>query len=370
MALKYLIIKNHPILKNIDVSFLNKEGKPYHYILLIGENGVGKSTLLNEIYNYEQSSYIENKEEGEHKALFLRQDSKFSHALNEISAFISKDKVPYPFSTSDTKEILDIDLAKIFASLHSDRLYEVSNKQKHFNLSSGHAVTKLITNKEYDLDLSNFSSGEQEMLLKFSLLKNLEKSVNSVLIDEPETSLHPRWQLEIIPLLKKILTDDEDRQVYIATHSPFILKSCLQLNDFLIIAMRRLEEGIDIKRITHLDLALSYVSDDEINYLIYHLPSFIYHDLLFNELLERIRTDENDSILVADRYIRNHPYYLENKNKYKRVWKSENKNVGSKTLPSYIRNYFHHPKKHLSVDELDLISSIELLRYLLLEMNK
>lgn len=225
MSLKYLVIENHPILKNIDVSFLNEEGKPYHYILLIGENGVGKSTLLNEIYNYEYSSYIKKKEDGKHKALFLRQDSKFSHALNEISAFISKDKVPYPFSSTNAKEMLDIDLVKVFSTLQSERLNEVSKKQKHFNLSSGQAVTKLITNKKYDLDLSNFSSGEQEMLLKFSLLKNLEKSVNFVLIDEPETSLHPKWQLEIIPLLKEILSlEKEDRQIFIATHSPFIFK--------------------------------------------------------------------------------------------------------------------------------------------------
>ena len=58
MYLKHLTIKNHPVLRDIDLSFLNsKTNEPYSIIAFVGENGCGKTTLLNEIFNYEESKY-------------------------------------------------------------------------------------------------------------------------------------------------------------------------------------------------------------------------------------------------------------------------------------------------------------------------
>lgn len=43
--------KNHPILGNLTLDFLKDDGKPYVNVVLIGENGSGKSTILNSINN-------------------------------------------------------------------------------------------------------------------------------------------------------------------------------------------------------------------------------------------------------------------------------------------------------------------------------
>lgn len=50
MKIKSIQFKNHSILGNLFVNFCDKEGKPVDTVLIAGENGTGKSTLLNEIY--------------------------------------------------------------------------------------------------------------------------------------------------------------------------------------------------------------------------------------------------------------------------------------------------------------------------------
>lgn len=50
--LSYIRIKNHPVLKDIDLDLVNpKTKKPYDIIAFVGENGCGKTTILNELFN-------------------------------------------------------------------------------------------------------------------------------------------------------------------------------------------------------------------------------------------------------------------------------------------------------------------------------
>lgn len=66
------------------------------------------------------------------------------------------------------------------------------------------------------------SSGQWNWLSSFVGL-GLEAQPHSlVLIDEPENSLHPSWQLEYVPMLENLLNRFSDCQVIIATHSPLI----------------------------------------------------------------------------------------------------------------------------------------------------
>ena len=59
MYLSHLHIKNHPILKDIDLDLLNpKTNKPYPIIAFVGENGCGKTTLLNVLFDYEYSGTL------------------------------------------------------------------------------------------------------------------------------------------------------------------------------------------------------------------------------------------------------------------------------------------------------------------------
>lgn len=72
------------------------------------------------------------------------------------------------------------------------------------------------------IDLDSLSSGEQhEIILLFDLLFNVEPGA-TVLIDEPEISLHIEWQIKFIPDVMKIAEDANFRFI-VATHSPQII---------------------------------------------------------------------------------------------------------------------------------------------------
>ena len=64
---------------------------------------------------------------------------------------------------------------------------------------------------------------------------NPENSI--ILIDEPELSLHPKWQQQIVDVYKKI---GKNNQIIIATHSPHILGSVKKEN---IILLDRSDDG-------------------------------------------------------------------------------------------------------------------------------
>lgn len=44
--------KNHPILGNLELSLTNALGKPYNTVILAGENGTGKTTILDTLSTF------------------------------------------------------------------------------------------------------------------------------------------------------------------------------------------------------------------------------------------------------------------------------------------------------------------------------
>jgi len=70
------------------------------------------------------------------------------------------------------------------------------------------------------ITLDRLSEGEKQMILTSGLAEiwNVENSL--LLLDEPDTFLHPKWQAEFIPNLSKNL---KGNQAIITTHSPSIV---------------------------------------------------------------------------------------------------------------------------------------------------
>ena len=99
-----------------------------------------------------------------------------------------------------------------------------------------------------EFDINDLSSGEKQLFLRTLSIKMLEPNNSIILIDEPELSLHPKWQQRIIEVYKKI---GENNQIIVATHSPHILGSVSNENIFIL--YRNENEKIETKTGDKLD---------------------------------------------------------------------------------------------------------------------
>jgi len=72
------------------------------------------------------------------------------------------------------------------------------------------------------LSVASASSGEQQLLCSLLGLAGTLRNNAVVLIDEPELSLHPKWQIDYAKHMAQLMSIVKDCHVVIATHSPLI----------------------------------------------------------------------------------------------------------------------------------------------------
>lgn len=58
LKIKSIKFKNHPILKNLELNFCDANGKAVDTIIIAGENGTGKSSILNYLYSITSGSVV------------------------------------------------------------------------------------------------------------------------------------------------------------------------------------------------------------------------------------------------------------------------------------------------------------------------
>lgn len=76
----------------------------------------------------------------------------------------------------------------------------------------------IVTDDEEEIGLSALSSGEKHILR--ILIETLLAQQNTILIDEPELSMHVDWQKELIETMRQL---NPSAQIVMATHSPEIM---------------------------------------------------------------------------------------------------------------------------------------------------
>lgn len=103
-------------------------------------------------------------------------------------------------------------------------------------------VKCIFYNNWEEVDADSLSSGEFNLL---SIVASVVLAANSqrllLLLDEPEISQHPNWQLDLIPNLEKALVD-YGCHFLIATHCHFLVSN-LPLNRSNVMCMSRNEEN-------------------------------------------------------------------------------------------------------------------------------
>lgn len=75
-----------------------------------------------------------------------------------------------------------------------------------------------IKSHEKEIGLSSLSSGEKHVLR--ILIETLLAEQNSIIIDEPELSMHIDWQKDLIKVMRQL---SPNAQIIVATHSPEIM---------------------------------------------------------------------------------------------------------------------------------------------------
>lgn len=95
-----------------------------------------------------------------------------------------------------------------------------------------------LKRRDKSLDINEISSGEYHILMSFIGIYASINHNSLILIDEPEISLHPNWQMRYISYLKEIFKDYQSCHFLITSHSHFFA-SDLDGRHSKIIGLRR-----------------------------------------------------------------------------------------------------------------------------------
>lgn len=125
-------------------------------------------------------------------------DSTISEVINEFNS-----ENPNPLINYSDK----------FNSILKKINLEFDNTNTNKIISFKHLLTK------ENIDISKASTGTKQLLFTYLPLLKLNTKDSMILIDEPERSLYPDIQMELMSFYQKIAPD---AQFIIATHSPFV----------------------------------------------------------------------------------------------------------------------------------------------------
>ncbi|OFY87464.1 MAG: hypothetical protein A3F72_03545 [Bacteroidetes bacterium RIFCSPLOWO2_12_FULL_35_15] len=159
------------------------------------------------------SKYIENSKDERVKFLYGLNASQFVKVNKLLKEFVK-------FETESSKA-----LANIYLYIHTLNYFlKDSAKQLIFNEETSELSFNTLDKNgnvitEYR-DIKFLSSGEQQILILFSYISFNSSDGQVFIIDEPELSLHIKWQEDFLEKLE--LVKPKTTQLILATHSPIL----------------------------------------------------------------------------------------------------------------------------------------------------
>jgi len=249
--------------------------------------------------------------------------------------------------------------ATVFQNLN---FYKIANE--------GSNKKVLFKKDNQEVEISALSSGEKQIVFRGAfLLQNQQSSKGCcILIDEPEISLHPIWQGKIFDYYRNLFIDENEvqtSQIFIATHSQYVLKSALDnSSNTLILLLKNASEALKNSHISA-PLVLPSLTSAEINYVAFNLISNDYHIELYGYLQNKIAQKKGIiecSVKECDTYITQQTDYNATIHHKASSHTSRNGHITTyDTLSTYIRNAIDHPDPARIFTPEELRHSIELL---------
>lgn len=317
---------NHPILGDLTLDFCDASGHAVDTVIFAGENGVGRSTILNALYsltshnlNFEANVEFERQDHPVTLKFYWKQlyngqryiyiadgsgwdvysadkeqrrkyplygifsdvDINFhSNNLSNVTSLTLDRKTESRRSSNnlptEVKQLLidiqaldDADIAywvKKNPGVNNDKM-DVAERIPRFT----RAFSKMFDDLEYNridnvdghkailfskngriIPIDALSSGEKQIVYRGCFLLEDANAMNGafVFIDEPEISLHPKWQMKVMDYYKGIFTDESGKQtsqIFAVTHSPFIIHNENRKNDKVIVLARDSNGKIVVK---------------------------------------------------------------------------------------------------------------------------
>jgi predicted ATP-binding protein involved in virulence len=444
MKMKTVKWTNHPILGNLVLDLINPSTNlPYETIIFAGENGAGKTTILESISKFLNIGSFEFFEEIEYiidEKIFKavqpsnqstikdffdiiddqgtripihsnRNNNKQSIETNLLDirhygCVFSKARADYKtnqISYATTKQ-LDIDkydidneddftsLKQLIVDVHNQDNSEYAETNKHLgsfpktwdefyptsktfrfknafdtffvNLTFDKVIDenneKVIQFKKNNRSISidNLSTGEKQIVFRgiYLLRNNQQLKSSAIMIDEPELSLHPKWQQNILKYYKNLFTDSgiQTAQLFIATHSEYVIKDALQQQEKTLVIILKDNLGVIENHNIIAPSTLPSITSAETNFLAFNVVSNDYHIELYGYLQQK---ENKLTVKSCDEFIKNHLEY----NPTLHSKPSSFSTTNYETLSTYIRNAIDHPEPSKIYSNDELKTSIELL---------
>lgn len=442
MLIRKVKWKSHPVLGDLLLDFSTPSGSPYKTIVLAGENGTGKSSVLEHLSAFLNLGpfihfeYIEYSIEDEvfkavlpndgntHPNFFdvqtaqgdvLRIRSDRSNNPQEIESNkrdLRHYGIVYSKARSDYKtqkikatstsaldvQKYDIDANDDFTSL-KQLIVDVSNRDNAEYADTNRALGSspkpwdefYVTSKLYrfkesfnaffeslrfenvvdendekeirfsksskSIPIDKLSTGEKQIVFRGAhLLRNSGVLQDgAIFVDEPELSMHPKWQRKILAYYKGLFTQQGSQmaQLFFATHSDHVVREALKDSETIVITLERTADKLQARK-NDTSSVLPTITSAETNYRAFDLPSIDYHIELYGWLQDK---ESKPAVKSCDDFILNHPLY----DSVVHERPSSFRTTTYATLPTYIRNAIHHPDSGNTFTEEELRSSIELL---------
>ena len=286
-------VENLRALPRLDLTF---SAIPQHesWLMLIGENGVGKTTILQGValalmgqkranrYELDASKFVRRGKQQGFVKVYINSVGPVTLNFNKDARTFSVDppepKVPLlaygptRLLPSDT-----IDRPLVDENIRTDNLFKPTvplsdanawlkkawDEDRDYFKNVGKALCRLMLMSEKTLPrmnegqveikmrdgwrpISDLSAGYRSMLaLVIDIAigtsgkrRNVEEAVGIVLLDEIESHLHPRWKISIVERLRNVFPQ---MSFLVTTHDPLCLKG---LFDREIVALRRGRTGL------------------------------------------------------------------------------------------------------------------------------